>query len=62
MEIDIRDSGGNAYVIIGAVRSVLKHTHDKEEIDKIIEDMMSGDYDELLDIAEEYVDIVGRDE
>ena len=60
MIIDITGPNGNAFAVLGIVEKVIKDTHDKEEVDKIIKDMSSGDYEHLLDVAEEYVTIVGR--
>ena len=49
---------GNAFVILGTVRSALKHNGvGKAEIDKFTEEAMSGDYDHLLQTVMKYVNV-----
>jgi len=49
---------GNAFAIMGKVSKALKRAGaDKEFIDEYLRKSMSGDYDHLLSIAMEYVDV-----
>jgi hypothetical protein len=50
---------GNAFNIIGkTVKAFKKAGADKEYIDKYMEEAMSGDYDHLLGVTMEYVEVV----
>jgi hypothetical protein len=58
IEIDITGPMGNAYCIIGVVSTCLKEIgYSKDEIQTIIDDMMSSDYEHLLTVAKRYVTI-----
>jgi len=49
---------GNAYSIIGRVRKALRKAGaTKEHINKYMEEAMSGDYDHLLQVTMEYVEV-----
>ncbi len=49
----------NAFFILGAVKNALKSTEaDKEYIDQYTKEAMSGDYDHLLAVTMEYVDVI----
>ena len=49
---------GNAFAIMGRVSKALKRAGaDKGYIDKYIAESMSGNYDHLLNVAMEYVDV-----
>ena len=62
MEINIKGPSGNAFALLGHVAQILRDSkHTKEEIKAVTDDMKSGDYEHLLDVAGEYLDIVGRD-
>jgi len=48
---------GNAYAIMGYTRRAMKTAgFSKEEIDKMLEDAKSSDYDHLLCVCMEWVD------
>jgi hypothetical protein len=49
---------GNAFYIMGAVRQALAQAkYSKEEIDKIMKEMQSGDYNNLLRVAMTYCEV-----
>ena len=50
---------GNSYSIMGACqRAAKKFGMPQEDINKILNEMMSGDYDHLLQTAMKYFDVV----
>jgi hypothetical protein len=59
-DIDVQLTGtdGNAYAIMGTVAAALREAGaSKEEIDEYTEQSMSGDYDNLLRTATEWVNV-----
>ena len=52
IEIDLTGPGGNAFALMGYAKNLARQL----EIDSkpIIEDMMSGDYEHLLEVFEEH--------
>jgi hypothetical protein len=49
---------GNAFSIMGRVKKALRRAGaDKEYIDKYLNEATSGDYDHLLVVSMEYVDV-----
>ncbi len=49
---------GNAFAIMGRVKQALRRAGaDKEYIDKYLNEATSGDYDHLLVVSMEYVDV-----
>jgi hypothetical protein len=49
---------GNAFSIMGRVKKSLRRAGaDKEYIDKYLKEATSGDYDHLLVVSMEYVDV-----
>jgi hypothetical protein len=49
---------GNAFAIMGRVKKALMLAGaDKEYIDKYLKEAISGDYDHLLVVSMEYVDV-----
>jgi hypothetical protein len=49
---------GNAYVVMGLVQGALKKGGvPKDEIDAVMKEMMSGDYDHLLQVAMRTVNV-----
>ncbi len=49
---------GNAFAIMGRVKQALRHAGaDKEYIDKYLSEATSGDYNHLLAVSMEYVDV-----
>lgn len=62
-QIDISGPAGNAFALIGNAQSIAKSfAMPKEDIQKITEEMMSGDYENLLEVFDrefgEVVDLV----
>lgn len=53
MKIYANRPEGNAFTIMGTVRSLLAQTGRKDEIPAVMERMTSGDYDNLCAVAEE---------
>lgn len=58
--IDLSGPDGNAFALMGYVKSIGRQLgYDKEKIDQIISDMMSGDYLNLVSVFEEnFSDVV----
>mgnify|MGYP001214909909 CR=1 FL=1 len=48
---------GNAFFILGTVRKALLRAGRKEEADEFMRKATSGDYDNLLRVVMEYVDV-----
>ena len=49
---------GNAFAIMGSIKQALKRAGaDKEYIDKYLSEATSGDYDHLLAVSMEYVNV-----
>ena len=50
---------GNAFAVMGEVRRGLqKADATQKHIDKYLKEAMSGDYDNLLRVSREYVDVI----
>lgn len=58
--IDLTGPDGNAFALMGAAKRFAKQLcYDKPEIDKILNDMQSGDYENLLNVFDkEFGDFV----
>lgn len=58
IEVPLVGQDGNAFVIIGRVRTALRRDGvAKEELDAFSEEAMSGDYDHLLRTAMKWVTV-----
>ena len=58
-EVKLIGEDGNAFAIMGRVTRALKRAgYPKIEVDKYLEEAMSGDYDHLLRVTMKYVDVV----
>jgi len=58
VEVQLSGNDGNAFAIMGAVKSALKKAGaSKDELDQYLADSMSGDYDNLLRVAMEWVEV-----
>jgi hypothetical protein len=58
IKVKLVGNDGNAFAIMGAVKNALrKNNVPKEEIDKYLEESMSGDYNNLLCTAMNWVDV-----
>lgn len=56
--VKLIDQDGNAFAVMGSVKQALKSgSADKEYIDKYISEATSGDYDHLLVVSMEYVNV-----
>jgi len=56
--VQLTGENGNAFAIMGAVSKALRRNDvSKEEIDEYMQESMSGDYDNLLVTAVEWVDV-----
>lgn len=52
-DIDLRGPEGNAYVLIGITADILKQLkRSKKNINAVIEDMTSSDYEHLLEVMD----------
>ena len=57
-QIQVKLSDGNAYAIMGAVQKALKKAGaSKEELDRYFTESTAGDYDNLLRVAMEWVEV-----
>lgn len=58
VEVKLTGTDGNAFSVMGAVKSALKRAGaSKEEIDQYLSESMSGDYDNLLRVSMEWVEV-----
>jgi hypothetical protein len=58
VSVQLVGNDGNAFAVMGAVKSALKKAGaSKEELDQYLADSMSGDYDNLLRVAMEWVEV-----
>ena len=58
IEVQLVGSDGNAFAILGKARKALKRGGvSREEIGQFTEEAMSGDYDNLLRVCMEWVDV-----
>ena len=56
--VQLSGNDGNAFAVMGAAKSALKEAGaSKEELEQYLADSMSGDYDNLLRVAMEWVDV-----
>ena len=56
--VKLIDTDGNAFSIMGRVRTALfKAGADKEYVKKYLDEVMSGDYDNLLCVTMDYVHV-----
>ena len=56
--VKLIDTDGNAFAIMGRVRSaLLKAGADKEYVDKYLKEAMFGDYDNLICVTMDYVHV-----
>ena len=56
--VQLSGNDGNAFAVMGAVKSALKKSGaSKEEVEQYLTDSMSGDYDNLLRVAMEWVKV-----
>jgi hypothetical protein len=56
--VQLSGNDGNAFAVMGAVKSALKKAGaSKEELDQYLADSMSGDYDNLLRVAMDWVEV-----
>jgi hypothetical protein len=56
--VELTGRDGNAFSIMGHVKKALMRTGaDKEYIDQYLSEATSGDYDHLLFVSTEYVDV-----
>jgi hypothetical protein len=57
-QVQVKLSDGNAYAIMGAVQKALKKAGaSKEELDRYFTDSTAGDYNNLLRVAMEWVEV-----
>lgn len=58
VEVQLTGNDGNAFSIMASVKDALKKAGaTKEEIDQYISDSMAGDYDNLLRVAMDWVEV-----
>ena len=58
IEVELVGHDGNAFAIMGRVSSALKKAGaSKEELDQYMKESMSGDYNNLIRVATEWVEV-----
>ena len=58
IDVELVGQDGNAFAVMGAVtRAIKKAGATKEQVDEYQADSMSGDYDHLLCVAMEWVNV-----
>ena len=58
VKVKLSGNDGNAFAIMGAVKTALKKAGaTKEEIAEYLKDSMAGDYDNLLKVAMNWVQV-----
>jgi hypothetical protein len=58
VKVQLSGNDGNAFSVMGAVKSALKKAGaGQEELDQYLSDSMSGDYDNLLRVAMDWVEV-----
>ncbi len=56
--VKLIDQDGNAFAVMGRVKKALRCAGaDKEYIDRYLSEATSGDYDHMLVVSMEYVDV-----
>ena len=59
IEVELIGHDGNAFAIMGKVTKAMKRANiDKSVIEEYRKEAMSGDYDNLLRVTMEYVEVV----
>lgn len=59
IEVQLTGEDGNAFAIMGKVRKALQRGGvDKEEIDEYMKLAMSGDYNNLLNVSQQFVTVL----
>jgi len=66
IEIDLTGTDGNAYAVMGYAQFYAKQlSYSKEQIDEMIDDMMSSNYEHLIEVFEdnfgEFVTLIRED-
>jgi hypothetical protein len=58
VKVQLSGNDGNAFSIMASVKNALKKAGaGKEEIDQYLSDSMAGDYDNLIQVATEWVEV-----
>lgn len=58
IEVQLSGNDGNAFSIMASVKNALKKAGaSKEEIDTYLSQSMAGDYDNLIQVATEWVEV-----
>lgn len=59
VEVELVGQDGNAYAIMGAIKKALRKAGaTNEQVDQYLSESMSGDYNNLLSVATEWVEVV----
>ena len=58
VEVQLTGNDGNAFAIMGAVQKALKQAGaTRDELDQYMNESMAGDYDNLLRVAMDWVEV-----
>lgn len=60
MKYDLVGVDGNAYAIMGFTARALKNEGLRDKVDEMMSRAMSGDYDNLIRVCMEYVDMANE--
>lgn len=52
--IDLTGPGGNAYNLLATADDIGSRLYDEDKVSEILEEMKSGDYDNLVDVFDKY--------
>jgi hypothetical protein len=56
--VKLTENDGNAFAVMGQVQRALKKAgYPKEEVEKYLEESMTGDYNHLLQVAMKWVNV-----
>lgn len=58
---DLVGVDGNAFAVMGYTGKALRETGHRDLVEKMREEAMSGDYDNLLRVCMKYIDIANED-
>lgn len=55
--VQLTDSGGNAFAILGRVRRAILRSNHPELVEPFLQEAMAGDYDQLLQTCFKYITV-----
>lgn len=58
VQVQLTGQDGNAFFIVGRVRTALEQAGHREEAETFFDEALSGDYDHVLQTCMAYVDVI----